>query len=794
VKAGSITIRIACIATYVSSGVALPAMMPWTDTKRSLGERVESLLAEMTVDEKLAQLASVWVGAELGSGNVAPMQEAFADPAPFAEASADGMGHITRPLGTSPVDPVDGARRLAELQRDLVARTRLKIPAIAHEECLTGFTTFGATVFPTPLGLAATFDPDGVERMTRAIGESMRAVGVHQGLSPVLDVVRDYRWGRVEETFGEDPYLVGMLASAYVRGLESCGLVATLKHFAGYSASQAARNHAPVALGPRTLRDVILVPFEMAIREGGARSVMNSYSEIDGLPVAADRSLLTGVLRDEWGFEGTVVSDYWSVVFLLNMHRVAGTPGEAGAMSLAAGIDVELPHVRCYGEPLAELVRAGAVPEDLVDRAARRVLRQKGELGLLDADWSPGSQALADGALDIDPPAHRAMARELAERSVVLLTNDGTLPLDVRELAVVGPCADDPLAFLGCYSYPNHGVMQGHVDLGLGIEVPTFLDALRAELPDADIAHEPGCPIQDVDRSRLAAAADAARAADLCVAVVGDRAGLFGRGTSGEGCDAEDLSLPGIQDELLDALLETGTPLVLVVISGRPYALGRYEGRMAAAVQAFFGGEEGGAAIAGVLSGRVAPSGKLPVQIPRRPGAQPSTYLHPVLGGNSGGVSNIDPAPLFCFGHGLSYTTFDYSGFELGATEIGTGGEVEIACVVANAGDRAGTEVVQLYLSDPVAPGTRPVIALAGFTRLELEAGERRRVTFTLHADRTAFTGVDLRRVVEPGEIRVAVGSSSEDIRGRLELRLTGDVREVGHDRVLTTPVAHSPA
>jgi len=321
-------------------------MMPWTDTERPVAERVEALLAEMTLDEKLAQLGSVWVGAELGSGNVAPMQEAFAEPAPFAEASVNGMGHITRPLGTSPVDPADGARKLAALQADLVEKTRLKLPAIAHEECLTGFTTFGATVFPTPLALAATFDPELVERMTVAIGESMRATGAHQGLSPVVDVVRDYRWGRVEETFGEDPYLVGMMGSAYVRGLESTGLVATLKHFAGYSASVAARNHGPVAMGPRTLRDVMLLPFEMAIREGGARSVMNSYSEIDGLPVAADASLLTGVLRDEWGFEGTVVSDYWSIVFLLNMHRVAATPGEAGALSLAAGIDVELPHTR----------------------------------------------------------------------------------------------------------------------------------------------------------------------------------------------------------------------------------------------------------------------------------------------------------------------------------------------------------------------------------------------------------------------------------------------------------------
>ena len=763
---------------------------PWADASRPLADRVEALLAAMSLDEKLAQLASVWIGAELGGGNVAPMQEAFANPAPVEEAGAHGLGHFTRPLGTSPVDPVEGARRLAGFQEELIERTRLGLPAIAHEECLTGFTTFGATVFPTPLGLAATFDPAGVERMTRAIGESMRAVGVHQGLSPVLDVVRDYRWGRVEETMGEDPYLVGMIGAGYVRGLESCGLVATLKHFVGYSASDAARNHAPVSMGPRTLRDVMLIPFEMAVREGGARSVMNSYSEIDGLPAAADPGLFTGVLRDEWGFEGTVVSDYWAIAFLEIMHRVAADSSEAGALALEAGIDVELPHVRCYAEPLAAAVRSGRVDEALVDRAARRVLRQKGELGLLDADWSPEAPAMAAGALDIDPPGHRAIARELAEASIVLLANDGMLPLgrDVRRVALVGPCADDPLAFLGCYSYPNHGVMAGHAGMGLGVEVPTLLDALAGELPEPSIAHEPGCPIMEPDRSGLPAAVEAARAADVCIAVVGDRPGLFGRGTSGEGCDAEDLSLPGIQGELVEALLDTGTPVVLVVTSGRPYSLGRHAGRTAAIVQAFLPGEEGGGALAGVLSGRVAPSGRLPVQVPRNTGAQPSTYLHPVLGGHSGEVSNLDPTPLFPFGHGLSYTAFEYADFALGATEISVDGEVDVSCVVHNAGDRAGTEVVQLYIADPVAQVTRPVIQLVGFHRVALEPGERARVRFRLHADRTAFTGRDLRRIVEPGEIRVMIGASSADIRGLGSVQLTGDVRAVGHDRALTTP------
>jgi beta-glucosidase len=377
----------------------------------------------------------------------------------------------------------------------------------------------------------------------------------------------------------------------------------------------------------------------------------------------------------------------------------------------------------------------------------------------------------------------------------VLLANDGPLPLreGIASVALVGPCADDPLAFLGCYSYPNHGVMSGHADMGLGIEVPTLLDALVQELPEGAVRHEPGCPVMEPDRSGIAAAVEAARAAEVCIAVVGDRPGLFGRGTSGEGCDAEDLSLPGIQGELVEAVLETGTPVVLIVVSGRPYALGPFAGRPAAMVQAFLPGEEGGAALAGVLSGRVTPSGRLPVQVPRSTGAQPSTYLHPILGGHSGEVSNLDPTPLFPFGHGLSYTSFAYADFALAAEEIPTDGEVEVSCVVHNTGDRAGTEVVQLYIADPVAHVTRPVIQLAGFHRLALEPGAGARVSFRLHADRTAFTGRDLRRIVEPGEIRVLVGASSGDIRGEGSVRLTGHVREVGHDRVLTTPGSAVP-
>jgi len=349
----------------------------WRDPSRPAAERVEALLADMTLAEKVAQLGSIWLGFDSATGDVAPMQNVFSRASTFAEAAAEGLGQLTRVFGTAPVTAVEGVARVHELQRTLMSSTRLGIPAVVHEECLTGFTTYQATVYPGSLAWAATFDPALVHEMASAIGRDMAAVGVHQGLSPVLDVVRDYRWGRVEETLGEDPYLVSQVGSAYVRGLEENGIIATLKHFAGYAASQAARNHAPVSMGPREFADVILPPFEHAVRYAGVRSVMNSYTDVDGIPVASDVSLLTGVLRDQWDFTGTVVSDYGAVAFLQVMHRIAETEGEAAAYALRAGLDVELPSTLCYGRPLLDEIAAGRVDEALVDRSVRRVLAQK---------------------------------------------------------------------------------------------------------------------------------------------------------------------------------------------------------------------------------------------------------------------------------------------------------------------------------------------------------------------------------------------------------------------------------
>ncbi len=394
----------------------------WQDPALPVADRVEALLAEMTLEEKVGQLGSRWIGNDMqapeeiepdNAHNVAPMQDVFAasGTVPIEEAVRHGLGHLTRVFGSAPVTAVEGAAEVVRLQREVVKHSRLGIPALVHEECLTGFTTYGATVYPAAIAWGATFDPELVERMAAAIGGDMRAVGAHQGLSPVLDVVRDYRWGRVEETLGEDPYLVATLGAAYVRGLEKAGVIATLKHFAGYSASRAARNHGPVPMGRRELMDMILPTFETAIAEGGARSVMNSYSDVDGVPAAADPWLLTEVLRDEWGFTGTVVSDYWAIAFLAKMHQVAADHEEAGVLALTAGIDVELPDTLGFGRHLVERVRRGELPEELVDRAARRLLTQKVQLGLLDPDWTPeGSVAGAD-TVDLDSPANRALAR-----------------------------------------------------------------------------------------------------------------------------------------------------------------------------------------------------------------------------------------------------------------------------------------------------------------------------------------------------------------------------------------------
>jgi len=784
---------------------------PWRDTSLPAADRVELLLAEMSIEEKAAQLGSRWVGNDRNTGeratashestgatttpNVAPLEHVVA---PFgavalSDAARHGLGHLTRVYGSRPLTAAEGAAELVRQQRIVIETSRLGIPALVHEECLTGFTAYGATVYPAAIAWGATFDPPLIQEMAAAIGRDMASVGVHQGLSPVLDVVRDYRWGRVEETMGEDPYLVSTLGVAYVQGLQSAGVVATLKHFAGYSASRAGRNHGPVPMGRRELADVIFPPFETAITLAGAGSVMSAYNDVDGVPASADPWLLTEVLRERWGFTGTVVSDYWSVPFLAMMHRIAADAGGSGVAALLAGIDVELPDTVGF-EGVAGRVHDNELPVEIVDRAARRLLLQKVQLGLLDPDWTPEGSVEGAENVDLDSPANRDIARRLAERSIVLLDAGSALPLAgpgrpaIERIAVVGPCAADPLTFMGCYAFATH-VLPRFPGYGLGLTVPTLVEAIEAEMRGAHVDYQPGCQVRGSDRSGFADAVAAAADSDVCVAVVGDLAGLFGQGSSGEGCDAEDLGLPGVQAQLLEELLATGVPVVIVVVSGRPYALGAFAERAAGMVQAFMPGEEGGAAVAGVLSGRVQPGGKLPVQIPRSPGGQPGTYLQPPLGTLDAGVSSLDPTPLFPFGHGRSFTTFELDRLRISAEKVPTDGEFTVSVRVRNTGSRPGDEVVQLYLEDPVASVARPTRQLIGYARVPVAAGASATVTFTVHADRTSFTGPDMDRIVEPGRLELLVGTSVAEIACRGTVWLTGATRRVGVRHALLTPV-----
>ena len=725
-------------------------------------DRVRAIVADMTLEEKAAQIVGYWL--DQGGEVVAPMADEMStskDGRTLADITKHGLGQYTRVYGTRPVEPAERAAWLWSEQRRLKRETRLGIPALVHEECLTGLAAWKAATFPTPLAWGASFDPELVEEMGAVIGESMRELGIHQGLAPVLDVIRDPRWGRVDECIAEDPYVVGTLGTAYVTGLQSTGVHATLKHFVGYSNSRAGRNHAPVHAGPREIADVFLPPFEMAIRDGGVRSVMNSYTEVDGVPVASSPELLTDVLRDQLGFDGVVVADYFAIAFLEVMHAVAADRGAAAAYALQAGIDIELPTGDAYLAPLVERVRSGELDEAYLDRAVLRALQQKEDLGLLEAD---AFEDEAPTEVDLDSPRHRDIAHRLAAESLVLLSNDGVLPLaaDARRVAVIGPNADRVEALQGCYSFANH-VLAHHPDHEIGFEIPTVREALVAALPDAEVVYARGAEVEGDDRSGFAEAVETASGADVAIVVVGDQAGLFGRGTVGEGNDVDSLELPGVQRELVEQLVGTGTPVVVVLLTGRPYAISWAldgEATPGAVIQAFFPGEEGGPAIASVLTGRTTPSGRLPVSLPRSSGSSPYSYLHPILGGPSD-VTSTDPTPLRPFGFGLSYTQFAYGDLQVDDTAP-TGGSFTAEVTVTNTGEVAGVDVVQLYGRDVVASITRPVAQLLGYARVALEPGQSRRVSFSVPTQRVSFTDRSMVRVVEPGDLQVWVGAHAE--------------------------------
>lgn len=689
---------------------------------------LDALLSRMTLPEKLAQLGCVWCGTLTRDDSFSPERAARRLP--------HGIGEITRIGATTGLAPQARAALTNAIQRYLVEETRLGIPAIVHEESTAGLCARDATQFPQAIGLAATWDPELLEHIGVVIRDQMVATGARHTLAPVLDIARDPRWGRVEETYGESAYLASRLGVAYVRGVQGTltdGVAATGKHFLGYSLSEGGLNHAPVHLGPRELREVFAEPFRAAIAEAGLATVMNSYASVDGVACGAAKSILDDLLRGELGFTGTVVADYSTTEWLITHHRVAADKGEAAARALEAGLDMELPQLDCYGEPLQALVESGDVDESLVDRSVRRVLELKKRLGLFEQPYVDEEAAVAA----YGRPADRSLAYNAAVESIVLLTNDGVLPLALdAPVAVLGPAADDVRLLQGDYSYPAHTeIVQGPGGFAGGPYYPESVTPLEGMVARAGAVL--GGPV----------------GADVAVCFVGGRSGLMPDCTSGEFRDVTSLELEEAQLTLIRETIATGVPTVVVVISGRVHSLEWVAEHAAALVYAWVPGEQGGAAIADVLYGVQSPSGRLPITLPRNAGQIPIHHDTRAGGGRSiiyGDYVDASAAPLFPFGFGKSYTTFRYSDL--------TADGCDVQVTVTNTGDRSGTDVVQLFGRDLVARVARPERTLVGFVRVPLEPGDSRTVSFAVDSSAFAYYDEDMQLVIEPGAIEFIVG------------------------------------
>jgi beta-glucosidase len=746
-----------------------------TDPNLPVSDRVEDLLARMTLDEKLAQIGSAWVY-QLTEHREFSVGKA-------TELCVHGLGQVSRVSGASSLT-ADGAARFAnQVQRHLVTKTRLGIPAIIHEEICSGVMARGSTIYPQAIGVASTFEPELNRLLGDAVRKQLRGAGAHQGLSPVLDVVRDPRWGRTEEAFGEDPHLTAMMGVAFVEGLQGedlrSGVVATAKHFVGYGASDGGLNWAPAQIPARELREVFLHPFEAAVASG-LGSVMNGYHELDGVPCGANKELLVGTLRDEWGFTGTVVSDYFSIEQLGTYHRLTASKQESAALSLNSGVDVELPFTNCYADPLAAAIDAGATYLDQLNDAVRRVLRLKFDLGLFENPYVEEDLALAE----VNSEPQRSLAAHIARKSMVLLANDGTLPLPETpgRIAVIGPNADSARNLFGDYAYSAH--IESLIDMRdrenvfempvpddgdldeVVCDDPTVLDALRGRYRDA-IRYARGCGINDDDKSGFGEAISLAADSDVVILVVGDKSGLIDECTSGETRDRASLDLPGVQEQLARAIIETGTPVVTVLVVGRPGGSEFIHDNSAAVLLAWLPGQEGAGAIADVLTGRFNPGGKLPISFPRTVGQIPVFYGHKISGGRSHWRTDyveVAASPMYAFGHGLSYTTFEISDLAFDRVTVPPNGEVTVTARITNTGAVAGDEVLQLYVHDPEASITRPVLELKGFARVALDAGETRQVEFHLPVAQLGFYDRDLEYVVERGTIDVFVGVSSSTL------------------------------
>lgn len=770
----------------------------YKDPQHPVNARVADLLARMTPEEKFAQMHAYWLvlsedGQHRERSDMSDEFSGVSEQTSLVERLMLGVGQITRPLGTHIVDAKTGVRAANRLQKMLMEETRLGIPALFHEECLVGLLCKDATLFPSSLNYASTWEPGLVRRAAQQIGEEARTTGCKQGLAPVLDVSRDVRWGRTEETFGEDPWLVGVMACAYVDGLqgEKRDVLATLKHYVGHSFSEGARNHAPVHLGFRELNDTFLLPFEMAVKLANAGSVMPAYHDIDNQPGHSDAFLLTTLLRERWGFDGIVVADYGGVSLLHQHHGVSEDAAHSAALAFNAGLDVELPKDDC-ARHLAQALERGLIDMAKIDEIVARLLTEKFRLGLFEHPYTDES------AISLQSPATRQVAREVATRSITLLENRNILPLAGKpRVAVVGPTADDSLALLSGYSFPVHLIISDMVDNTAQVTTP--LAALRSYLGEDNVRYAKGChiikerlagapvfpgdssgkPMQSSpvshDTSLINEAVYAAQESDVVIACVGDLAGLFQSGTVGEGSDTDSLHLPGVQQQLLEALVATGKPVIVVMTGGRPYNLQGLESKVAAFMLVWAPGQEGGWAIADVLTGRAEPQGRLVVSVPKSAGAMPFYYNHKLKSGGTPFAFHF--GALYPFGYGLSWTTFDYGTPTLLSENVDIHGDVTLSVTVKNSGERSGSEVVQVYVRDNIASMVRPLQELKAFQRVALAPGESATLTFMIPVDMLNFTSHQGQRIVEPGEFELQVGRSSADIQGRVTVNVSGETR-----------------
>jgi len=770
--------------------------------------RVDLLAQQMTTLEKCYQLTAVppwWLS--LGDGS---------DPEGVEELLAKSPGHV---CNFAVDDPSRLAQIVGRIQRAAVERTRLGVPILFHAEALNGFMAGGHVVFPTAIGLAATWSADLVQEMADIIRQQMRRTGVRQALSPNMDVALDPRWGRVHETYGEDPYLCAALSVGYTRGLQgehlTDGVIATGKHFVGYGLPQGGINLSAVEAGARTIRDLFAYPFEAAIQLADLRSVMNSYSDLDGVPVGASREILTDLLRGTLGFEGFVSADYTTLEHFVDRQHVARDRAEAGRLAIAAGLDVENPVPFGYGDVLAREVERGAVDHEHLETSVRRVLRAKFELGLFENPYPAQS-------IDVRAVAEegRDLSAELARRSVVLARNTGLLPLTSGDLdvAVIGPHADAVGLQFPTYTFPAFremtlfmstgglgnmvGVDPGMARWNSSIFPPMTTEALVRDRQHAtslieeigrharSVVTAPGCTLTaDLGQDELDRAVSAARDADLVVLALGGASLWFaGERTEGEASDTADIALPAAQVRLAEAVAATGTPVVVVLVQGRAYTLPEVVREAPALLISTYGGPYGSQAIAEVLFGVTNPSGKLPYSVPRH-GGQVPVYHHQKCGSGyrtslPPGVSrhylDLEATPLYPFGHGLSYTDFALSDLAIDP-QIDTDGAAEVSATVTNTGDRAGATVVQLYLRVNTSGVTRPAQQLGGFARVELLAEASRRVTYRVAAAQLGYTNLARNFAVEPARVDVFLGLDAHD------RQLEGAFHVVGKPRLLTS-------